>query len=88
VGEKASVFKAQIPLGQQAVDMTGIWDEGHAHYPGRSVYLTHKGLGKLRGGPKNKQKSAEPILASVEVKGGTYKSNGYIFFAMGKGSSH
>ena len=69
MGKKALVFKAQIPLGQQTVYMADRWGESHAHYPGRSVYLTRKGLGKLKGGPKDKQKSAEPILASTEVKG-------------------
>jgi len=69
VGEKALVFKAQIPLGRLAVDVTGRWGEGHAHYPGRSVYLSRKGLGKPRVDSRNKQKSAEPIVTSVEAKG-------------------
>ena len=39
VGEEASVSKARCHSEQGCVDAAGIWDEGHASYPGRSAYL-------------------------------------------------
>lgn len=63
MGEKALVFEALKPLRRLGVYVAGIWGEGHTSYPGRSDYLTRKGLGKLKDRPMDKQKSAEPILA-------------------------
>jgi len=40
MGEEALVSKARIPFGRMIVDVTGIWGESQASYPGRSVYLT------------------------------------------------
>ncbi len=63
MGEKASVFKARKPLRRSIVDVAGIWGEGHASYPGRSVYLPVIWLGKPEGGLMDRQKSADPIVA-------------------------
>ena len=63
MGEKAVIFEALKPLRRLSVNVAGRWGEGHASYPGRSVYLTRKGLGKLENGPMDTQKSAEPIVA-------------------------
>lgn len=63
MGEKALVFEALKPLRRLSVYVAGRWGEGHASYPGRSVYLTRKGLGKLKDGPMDTQKSAELIVA-------------------------
>lgn len=63
MGERAEVLKTQISSGHRGVYMASMWGEGHAHYPGRSVYLSRKGLGKPEGRPKDRQKSAELIVA-------------------------
>jgi len=48
-----------------AVDAAGIWEEGHAHYPGRSVvpHWAKSGAGELKSQfPHVRQKSAEAIV--------------------------
>ena len=39
LGERAKRLKAQYHPEGVEVDAAGIWDEGHASYPGRSVNL-------------------------------------------------
>ena len=39
LGERAKRLKAPYPPEGVEVDAAGIWDEGHANYPGRSVNL-------------------------------------------------
>jgi len=39
LGERAKLLKAEYRPDDVEVDAAGIWDEGHAHYPGRSVNL-------------------------------------------------
>jgi hypothetical protein len=59
VGEEASVSKARCHSEQGCVDAAGIWDEGHASYPGRSAYLSFKGLILSEDRVMVRQKSAE-----------------------------
>ena len=47
------------------VNVAGVWDEGHAHYPGRSVvpHWAKSGVGELKSQfPDVRQKSAEAIV--------------------------
>jgi len=50
------------------VNAAGIWDEGHAHYPGRSV-VPHLAKSGCRGAEKQfphvRQKSAEAIVVGL-----------------------
>ena len=39
LGERAQLLEAQYHPEDVEVDAAGIWDEGHANYPGRSVNL-------------------------------------------------
>jgi hypothetical protein len=39
LGERAMKLEARYHPEDVEVDAAGIWDEGHAHYPGRSVNL-------------------------------------------------
>ena len=39
LGERAKRLKAQYHPEDVEVDAAGIWDEGHANYPGRSLHL-------------------------------------------------
>jgi hypothetical protein len=59
VGEEASVSKARCHPEQGCVNVAGIWDEGHASYPGRSAYLSVKGLILWEDRVMVRQKSAE-----------------------------
>lgn len=53
-----------------SVYAAGIWDEGRAHYPGRSVVLhwcKHRGVGVGNKPPHDRQKSAEAIVAGLTM---------------------
>ena len=39
LGEGAKLLEAQYHPEDVEVDAAGIWDEGHANYPGRSLHL-------------------------------------------------
>jgi hypothetical protein len=67
LGEKARNFKARYHPEGVAVNAAGIWDEGHAHYPGRSAvpHWAKSGageLGEMNQIPHVRQKSAEAIV--------------------------
>src|SRR5512136_1088368 len=50
------------------VNAAGIWEEGHAHYPGRSVvpHWAKSGAGELKSQlPHVRQKSAEAIVVGL-----------------------
>ena len=62
-GREGKYLQSPITIQEGvAVDAAGIWDEGHAHYPGRSVNLSRTaGLLTSRGVGMGWQKSAEAI---------------------------
>ena len=62
-GEGALVPEAQMSSGLACVYAAGEWGEGHASYPGRSVFLP-KRLAAPRGAAKGRQKSAEAEVAA------------------------
>ena len=64
VGEGARRPEARCHPDQRGVDATGVWEESHAPYPGRSAHLP-LWLVALRGEAKDEQKSAEAEVAAA-----------------------
>ena len=63
--------EAQYHPEGAAVDATGIWHEGHASYPGRSVVLPPATgvLPASRGVGTGRQKSAEAVVVGPTDEG-------------------
>ena len=64
-GEGARKPEAQYHPEGAAVDAPGLWHEGHASYPGRSVVLPPATgvLPALRGVGTGRQKTADAVVA-------------------------
>ena len=64
-GREGIILQSPIVIREGvAVDAAGIWGEGHAHYPGRSVvplWSKFRGRGAEKQFPYVRQKSAEAI---------------------------
>ena len=65
MGEEAKRSKARCHLDLAGVYVAGMWGEGHASYPGRSVYLP-KWLVLPRDRAMGMQKSAEAIVVVLQ----------------------
>ena len=72
-GRGSKHFQSPIVIPEDIdVDAAGIWNEGRASYPGRSVVLLSKVsdvLPALRGVGMGRQKSAEAIVAGANHNG-------------------
>jgi hypothetical protein len=73
MGERAMRLEARCHPDRVGVDAAGMWGEGHASYPGRTVRLSIcLGLVASRDATKGGQESAEAIVAArTAVKGRT-----------------
>lgn len=64
-GREGTLLQSPITIQEDmSVYAAGIWDEGRAHYPGRSVVLHWpkcRGVGAGDSSPYDRQKSAEAI---------------------------
>src|SRR6266849_6103672 len=71
LGEGAKKPEAQCHPEGAAVDATGLWHEGRAHYPGRSAALPPATgvLPALRGVGMGRQKSAEAVVVGPTGEG-------------------
>ena len=63
MGEGAKRPEARCHPDRRGVDATGVWEESHAPYPGRSAHPPMR-LATLRGVVKGEQKSAEAVVCA------------------------
>ena len=71
-GREGTTLQSPITIHEDmSVDAAGIWDEGRAHYPGRSVVLhrwKHRCVGVGNNLPYDRQKSAEAIVVGLTTR--------------------
>ena len=67
MGEGAKRPEARCHPDRRGVNATGMWEESHAPYPGRSAHPPMR-LATPRGVAKDEQKSAEAVVTAAHKR--------------------